>query len=53
MALSEQNLLKSGSELGVEDIVKDGIEGAVEVSQPQEYGVENVAFEFENGRQQN
>jgi hypothetical protein len=36
VALAEENFFERRAELGVEDVVEDGIEGAVEVAEPEE-----------------
>lgn len=53
MAVTQQNLFESGSELRVEDVVQNRVERAVEVSEPKENAVEDVALEVENGREEN
>lgn len=52
VVLTQQDLLERRAELGIEDVVEDWIEWAVEVSEPQENGVEDVALEVEDGGEQ-
>lgn len=49
MILAEQNSLESRAKFWIENVVKDRVQWAVEISEPQEDRVQNVTFEMENG----